>query len=396
MSDLRTTCEETLEAIHAALDRGDVAAADARCVGPIGDGSFLRKFLPRPGASPFVGVSAVDTRKAIYAVRDDGDDAMLRLTKLFHGRDGVWRVEPSGQGTGIARGETPGAALARYIEMFGRDHVPPKGSRKWAPVPRKPTPLADILWIGLTRNGVPASVVDDAERALDARFPDGYREYVTRFGEAVDSGFLRVYPPARVVRELSEWRLRIDAYWFWAPARDGAGRELGQDQAYESIPIADTMNGDELIFHPARPGGLFVLPRHIHEVAFVAGGFTEAIAWMTEASDLELRTKMRWATVLHGQRPRTFRGEEDDADDESTEAGEEAVAALRALDPTSRVEQADDEDGGWTVLLPRFGASAFVFSYGDVSLTLDAHTPQDLLDEIEGALADLGLESDDE
>lgn len=198
-----------------------------------------------------------------------------------------------------------------------------------------------------------------------------------------------------MVQELAAWRRRIDTYWFWAPARDLEGRQFGSDEAYESLVIADTLSGDELIFHPQRPGELFVLPRNGDGVVPLAGTFTQAIAWMTECGDLGLRTKLRWATPLHGQTARAYRDETaDDGDDDSSERFEAVVAALRALDPKALLEEAADEDGGATVLLPRFGAVAFVYSHGDVSLGWGKATAPTLAAEMDRALTSLGLVAD--
>jgi hypothetical protein len=58
------------------------------------------------------------------------------------------------------------------------------------------------------------SEIDHAEAALGIRFPSGYREYVTRFGEGLLGGsYVRVYPPRRILsgdNKFSEWRKRVD------------------------------------------------------------------------------------------------------------------------------------------------------------------------------------------
>src|SRR5262245_40085049 len=42
--------------------------------------------------------------------------------------------------------------------------------------------------------------VDAAEARLGIRFPTGYREYVTKFGEGVLGGsYIRIYPPHRIL-----------------------------------------------------------------------------------------------------------------------------------------------------------------------------------------------------
>lgn len=46
--------------------------------------------------------------------------------------------------------------------------------------------------------------VDAVEAEYWFTFPAGYRDYVTSLGEGELGGFVRVYPPRRVARELSD------------------------------------------------------------------------------------------------------------------------------------------------------------------------------------------------
>jgi hypothetical protein len=118
--------------------------------------------------------------------------------------------------------------------------------------------------------------VDHAAEKLNTSFPKGYCEYVTILGEGILGDFIRVYPPWRILAELDSWRDRIRQYWFW----DNGVDVLTDEQAEESVIIADTLNGDELIFHPSNPDRLIVLPRD-KEVIFEAGeNLTEALEWL--------------------------------------------------------------------------------------------------------------------
>jgi len=128
--------------------------------------------------------------------------------------------------------------------------------------------------------------VDAAEAKIGARFPLGYREYVTRFGEGVLGGsYVRIYPPRRILNglnNLEEWRARIEEYWFW---EDGC-EILTKEQALESVIVGDTVDGDELLFHPNNPDRLVVLPRNSESI-FVAGdGLPEAIDWLCSSGTL--------------------------------------------------------------------------------------------------------------
>src|SRR5262245_17764133 len=95
--------------------------------------------------------------------------------------------------------------------------------------------------------------VDELEARLWVTLPPGYREYVTQLGEGVLGGtFVRIYPPWRIDAELVEWRERIEKYWFWDAGKD----LLPKARAIECIVLGDTLQGDELVFHPRYPDRL--------------------------------------------------------------------------------------------------------------------------------------------
>jgi hypothetical protein len=125
--------------------------------------------------------------------------------------------------------------------------------------------------------------VDEAEGQLGILFPSGYREYVTVFGEGVLGGsYIRIYPPDRILRELPEWRKRIDEYWFW----DAGHKVLTKEEALQSVIVGDTLAGDELIVHPGRSDSIFVLPRQFEDI-FVAGDrLPAAIEWLCSSGTL--------------------------------------------------------------------------------------------------------------
>ncbi|RAU19836.1 hypothetical protein DN062_01820 [Nitrincola tibetensis] len=131
-------------------------------------------------------------------------------------------------------------------------------------------------------NTVTPEQVASAEETLGFKFPDGYSDFVTRLGEGSYSNFVRVYLPSRIVEEHREFQDRWKQYFFW----DKGHEVLTKEQIVESFIIADTVQGDELIFHPAQPNRLFVLPRY-HDTVFVAGnGFPAAVDWLCKSGQL--------------------------------------------------------------------------------------------------------------
>ncbi len=125
--------------------------------------------------------------------------------------------------------------------------------------------------------------VDALEAKHWIRFPEGYREYVTRLGEGVLGGsMVRIYPPWRIEKELSPWRARIKKYWFW----DEGKELLPRERAPECVVLGDTVNGDELIFHPGRPDRLFVLPHESENIFDLGRDVLEAVEWMCASGQL--------------------------------------------------------------------------------------------------------------
>src|SRR5947209_9621257 len=131
-----------------------------------------------------------------------------------------------------------------------------------------------------------AAEVADAESQLWITFPQGYRAYVTTLGEGVLGGsFVRVYPPWRILRELAEWRDRIRKYWFWDKGR----KLLPKERALEAVIVGDTVNGDELVFHPGRPDRLFVLPRDSETIYEAGSDLLPAVEWICASGKLTER-----------------------------------------------------------------------------------------------------------
>ena len=93
---------------------------------------------------------------------------------------------------------------------------------------------------------------------------------------------MRIYPPWRIEKELSEWRRRINKYWFWDDGRE----LLPKERAVECVIVGDTVNGDELLFHPHRPNQLYVLPRDGAQIFNAGADLLAAVEWMCSSGEL--------------------------------------------------------------------------------------------------------------
>ena len=121
---------------------------------------------------------------------------------------------------------------------------------------------------------------------VPGNFPAGYHDFMTMVGPGILGGMVRLYPPSRIDAEQSEWRQRIDEFWFW-----GDGPLLSAVDAQQAVRIADTLGGDELVFHPRKPNRLMLLPHEDEEVILISeSGFLPALTRLLERAGIGRRS----------------------------------------------------------------------------------------------------------
>ena len=140
--------------------------------------------------------------------------------------------------------------------------------------------LDDILPAADERYHNNPLAVDLVERVLGTNFPAGYREFIARFGGGVLADFLRIFPPRRILYSstgVKELRHPIDENWFW---QQGAAL-LAETLGVETILLADTKCGAELVFHLSTPNRIYALSGDDDKMIYVAGdGFLPALEWV--------------------------------------------------------------------------------------------------------------------
>lgn len=141
----------------------------------------------------------------------------------------------------------------------------------------QPIDLAGMEIRGGSVIPVPDAEVAALERNLGVRLPDGYQEWVTTLGEGTFRNFVRVFPPSRILDDLQAHRGMMAGYWFW----DAPGERFGQEEAMESIPLGETLQGDVLVFHPAERDKIYVLPRHEERLHVLGPSLIEAVEWVS-------------------------------------------------------------------------------------------------------------------
>jgi hypothetical protein len=93
--------------------------------------------------------------------------------------------------------------------------------------------------------------VSKIEALLETRFPPGFRKWMTTLGAGVLCDWVRVYRLPDLLLLIVEARARWREYDFWPQGHDVLAREA----VWGSIVVADTLDGDEAVFHPSNRCG---------------------------------------------------------------------------------------------------------------------------------------------
>jgi hypothetical protein len=122
---------------------------------------------------------------------------------------------------------------------------------------------------------------DAAEATLGVQLPDGYGELMTTLGKGVISGVLRVFSPAELENQQRFFRELIQQYWFFEEPDEA----LTRDYALESIMVAESLDGDQVIFHPGTRR-LHVLPRDDEHTYAMGSDMWDVVAWYQDSGVL--------------------------------------------------------------------------------------------------------------
>jgi hypothetical protein len=122
-----------------------------------------------------------------------------------------------------------------------------------------------------------------AEGEIGGRLPTGYSEYVQRFGRGLLNDLLRVMLPGDVVSALAGWRVTKSEYWYW----DDLHPDVSRGRVLDSVPLADTANGDALCFHRDDPDMVIVLPRDEQRIYVAEPGLVGAVDWVFSSGVLQ-------------------------------------------------------------------------------------------------------------
>jgi hypothetical protein len=125
---------------------------------------------------------------------------------------------------------------------------------------------------------IPRVEVERAEAYFKTALPSGYVDAVTSYGEGMYCDLFRIFSPDRLPEENKISRDMWSAFWPF----ENSDELITQAEAADSIPVAGTIDGDNVIFYPPRPDRVYILPRHERIIYTASADFSDLWDWDSE------------------------------------------------------------------------------------------------------------------
>jgi hypothetical protein len=116
-----------------------------------------------------------------------------------------------------------------------------------------------------------------------------YEEFMNTLGEGIYSTAVRVYPPSRILAEISIFRNRWQQYFNWA----ASDSDLSQQDLIDAVVLGDSFDGDEIVTTPTQ-AGVFILPRHRDRIVRVGDDFDDAITYICDSGEIYTDTDFHY------------------------------------------------------------------------------------------------------
>jgi hypothetical protein len=135
--------------------------------------------------------------------------------------------------------------------------------------------FADVYLVSTDLLLATLSEIEALEQELAIKVPPGYTEFMTTLGFGEYCYNLVVYPPQQILSEYRAAQASWQDYYFWEDSAD----VLTKEEIIQSIIFGQSFDGDKIIFCPAKPSQLFVLPRHDLDIYSIPSNFFEPLEW---------------------------------------------------------------------------------------------------------------------
>jgi hypothetical protein len=150
--------------------------------------------------------------------------------------------------------------------------------------------LEDVYIVSRKRRTVTDEELSAMESSLKVQFPDDFHQFLKRFGSGEFCGCLYLFDPIAITGGQRMFKEMTSEGFYY----DTAKSALTKSESLESVWVARTLDGDEIVYRSEDPAGFFVLPRHSETIQRLGLSFYEVLDWFASSGVMYVPTKFRW------------------------------------------------------------------------------------------------------
>ena len=121
-----------------------------------------------------------------------------------------------------------------------------------------------------------AEQIEDINKLLKGALPEGYSEFIQKFGTGYINSYLHLYCPSEILSNTQVAMASLECdFWNNTPS-------FTFKEQLECFVIGYTIDADYLVVHPNKKG-LFLFPRHSDEIFHLGNSFVEMLHWLKDS-----------------------------------------------------------------------------------------------------------------
>jgi hypothetical protein len=146
----------------------------------------------------------------------------------------------------------------------------------------------DIYPVSHKRTDVTKDEIVALEQQLKVNLPQDFWGFMQRFGPGEFCGSLAFFGPRQFLEHQELCKNIWNEYFFWDAAT------LSKEEVLQSISVATSIDGDEIVYKSAKKTGYYVLLRHADEIQKIGNTISEALNWFSSSGVISMPTKFKW------------------------------------------------------------------------------------------------------
>ena len=128
------------------------------------------------------------------------------------------------------------------------------------------------------------------EDRLKVKLPDDYCEFLIKFGAGEFCGWLSHFNSSDLFEGQKSYQNLVREFYLW----DTKTSALSKQEVIEATWLARSIDGDEIVFHPSKSPGLFLLPRNLETILPIGSSWGQVLDFFAYSGVIFKKSEFPW------------------------------------------------------------------------------------------------------